>query len=68
MNECLLCKRDMKKAKTLFGVGCLKSVYDLLDLEIPEKTKNKELYLAKKIMKEMNIEKLNEQQKKMAYR
>jgi len=58
MNECLLCKRDMKKAKTIFGTGCLKSIYDLLELEIPKKTKNKEVYLIKNIMKEMNIKNL----------
>ena len=63
MHECLLCERDMKKAKTIFGTGCLKSIYKLLDLEIPKNIKNKESYLIKKIMKELNVKNLNEQQK-----
>lgn len=36
MHECLLCKRDMKTAKTIFGNGCLKNIYKLLDLKFPK--------------------------------
>lgn len=39
MRECLLCKKDMKTAKTLFGNGCIKKIYQLLNLELPKKLK-----------------------------
>lgn len=47
MRECLLCERNMKTAKTMFGNGCIKSIYNLLNLEIPKKVKDKEQYLYK---------------------
>ncbi len=39
MHECLLCKRDMKIATTIFGSGCIKSIYKLLDLKISKNVK-----------------------------
>lgn len=63
MHECLLCKRDMKSAKTIFGNGCLKNIYKLLDLKIPKNVKDRESYLMKSIMKKLNIKCLNAKQK-----
>ncbi len=60
MHECLLCKRDMKKAKTIFGSGCIKSIYNLLSIEVP---KNKEQYLYKNIMRRTSNKSLNSEQK-----
>ncbi len=63
MHECLLCKRDMKIATTVFGSGCIKSIYKLLDLKIPKNVKDKESYLYKSIMKRLNIKNLSADQK-----
>lgn len=63
MRECLLCERDMKMAKTIFGNGCIKNIYKLLNLEMPKKTKDKEQYLYKIIMKKVNAKNLNSNQK-----
>ncbi len=63
MHECLLCKRDMKTATTVFGSGCIKNVYKILDLKIQKSVKDKEQYLYKSIMKKLNIKSLNTNQK-----
>lgn len=63
MHECLLCKRDMKTAKTVFGNGCIKCVYELLDLKMPKKVKDKESYLYNSIMKRLAINSLTPAQK-----
>lgn len=63
MRECLLCERNMKTAKTMFGNGCIKSIYNLLNLEIPKKVKDKEQYLYKSIMKKVDVKNLNSNQK-----
>lgn len=63
MHECLLCKRDMKTATTIFGNGCIKSIYKMLDIKIPKKIKDRESYLYKSIMKKLNIKNLNKNQK-----
>ena len=63
MHECLLCKRDMKTATTIFGNGCIKSIYKMLDIKIPKKIKDRESYLYKSIMKKLNIKNLNTNQK-----
>lgn len=63
MRECLLCKRDMKTAKTIFGNGCINSIYKLLNLEMPKKVKDREQYLYKNIMKKVNAKNLNSNQK-----
>ena len=63
MHECLLCKRNMKTAITIFGSGCIKNVYKILDLKIPKSVKDKEQYLYKSIMKKLNIKSLNTNQK-----
>lgn len=62
MHECLLCKRDMKKSNTTFGNGCIKNIYELLDLSMPKK-KNKEAYLYNNIMKRAKLTALNNNQK-----
>ena len=63
MHECLLCKRNMKTAITIFGSGCIRNVYKILDLKIPKSVKDKEQYLYKSIMKKLNIKSLNTNQK-----
>ncbi|MBR2786482.1 MAG: hypothetical protein IKD76_03195 [Clostridia bacterium] len=63
MRECLLCKRDMKIATTVFGSGCIKSIYKILDIKLPKNVKDKESYLYKSIMKKLNIKNLNTNQK-----
>ena len=60
MKECLLCKKDMKAAKTLFGNGCIKNIYKLLNLDMPKKVKDMEQHLCKYIMKQVNITKLKD--------
>ena len=63
MRECLLCERDMKKAKTIFGSGCILSIYKFLNLDIPKSSKTREQYLYKSIMEQTNTKKLNSDQK-----
>ena len=63
MHECLLCKRDMKTATTVFGNGCIKSIYKILEIKIPKNVKDKESYLYKSIMKKLNIKNLSSNQK-----
>ncbi|MBR2744035.1 MAG: hypothetical protein IKE01_01890 [Clostridia bacterium] len=63
MHECLLCKKDMKKTKTVFGSGCILNVYKLLNCDLPKKVKNRESYLYKCIMKQTNMKNLNADQK-----
>lgn len=63
MHECLLCERDMKKSKNEFGNGCINNIYKFLDIEKPERGKNKELLLYKTIMQKTNISKINKEQK-----
>ena len=63
MKECLLCERDMKTAKTIFGNGCIKSIYKLLNLKMPKKANDREQYLYKSIMKKVNAKNLNSNQK-----
>ena len=63
MHECLLCKRDMKTATTVFGSSCIKSIYRILDIKLPKNVKDIESYLYKSIMKKLNIKNLNSNQK-----
>ena len=63
MHECLLCKRDMKTATTIFGNSCIKSIYKILEIKLPKNVKDKESYLYKSIMKKLNIKNLNTDQK-----
>ncbi len=63
MHECLLCERDMKKAKTIFGSGCILGIYSLLKLDTPKNSKTREQYLYKTIMKRTNTKNLNSDQK-----
>ena len=41
MHECLLCERDMKKSSNTFGNGCVNNIYKTLNLQKPNKSKNK---------------------------
>ena len=63
MHECLLCERDMKRAKNKFGNGCINSIYKFLHIEKPERGKSKELLLYKNIMQRTHISKINKEQK-----
>lgn len=63
MHECLLCERDMKKSKTVFGNGCINNIYKILGFPKPGKGKNKEQFLYKNIMKKANISNINKEQK-----
>lgn len=35
MHECLLCERDMKKSKDIFGSGCTNNIFKFLNIEKP---------------------------------
>lgn len=63
MHECLLCERDMKKEKNIFGSGCLLGIYSFLRLDTPKSSKTREQYLYKTIMKQTNTKNLNSDQK-----
>lgn len=63
MHECLLCKKDMKVSKDIFGSGCIKNIYLLLGLDMPRRVKLREKVLHEKIMKLTNTKNLNSQQK-----
>ena len=63
MNECLLCKRDMSKAKDTFGKGCINNIYKFLNINTAVKIKNKEKFLYQNIMDETKYTRLNNKQK-----
>lgn len=63
MHECLLCERDMKKSKDIFGSGCTNNIFKFLNIEKPTRCKNKEQLLYKNIMKITNVSKINNNQK-----
>ena len=63
MNECLLCKRDMKISNDVFGKSCIKNIYSFLNLKMPKKVKNREKTLYINIMKLTNIKNINTSQK-----
>ena len=64
MHECLLCERDMKRSKTIFGNGCIKNIYSLLELSSPKRIKNREDYLYKTIRRKAKVSSLNKEQNK----
>lgn len=63
MHECLLCERDMKKSKDIFGSGCTNNIFKFLNIEKPTRCKNKEQLLYKNIMKITNVSTINNNQK-----
>ncbi len=63
MHECLLCKRDMKVSNNVFGNGCVRNIYSLLDLKMPRQVKLREETLYKNIMTLNNINSINKNQK-----
>ena len=63
MHECLLCKRDMKTSKDIFGNGCIRNIYSFLDWKMPKRMKLREETLCKNIMKKINIRAINTNQK-----
>lgn len=63
MHECLLCERDMKKSKNIFGNGCTNNILKFLNIKKPIKCKNKEQFLYKSIMKTTHILNINNNQK-----
>ena len=63
MQECLLCKRDMKVSNDVFGNGCVRNIYSFLDLKMPRKVALREETLYKNIMKLTNTKNINTNQK-----
>lgn len=63
MHECLLCERDMNRSKNVFGSGCTNNLFKFLNIEKPNRCKNKEQFLYKNIMQRTNISKLDNNQK-----
>lgn len=63
MHECLLCKRDMKNSKDIFGNGCVRNIYSFLEMNMPKKIKLREATLCNNIMKRNNIRNINTYQK-----
>ena len=59
--ECLLCNRDMSKSVKIFGSGCLKKVYQLINIGMPRY--KKEDYLFESIMKKNKFNNLTDDQK-----
>lgn len=59
MHECLLCKRDMKTSKNIFGNGCINNIFNVLEIKRPKRVKSKEEFLLTSIMEKNNILKLN---------
>ena len=65
MHECLLCSRDMKNSKDIFGNNCIKNIYSFLNLKMPKKLKLREDTLNKYVMKITNSNSLSRNQKKL---
>ena len=63
MHECLLCERDMKRSKTLFGSGCINNIFEFLEIPKPARGKNKEPILYKNLMRKSGISGINNNQK-----
>ena len=63
MHACLLCERDMKRSKTVFGNGCTNNLFKFLNIDKPNRCKDKEQLLYKNIMQRTNTFKLNSNQK-----
>ena len=63
MHECLLCKRDMKTSKDIFGNGCVRNIYSFLGMSMPKKVILREPTLYKNIMKTNNVHNINTYQK-----
>lgn len=62
MHECLLCKRDMKASKDVFGKSCLRNIYSFLDLKMPRKVSMREENLHKNVMNLTNTRIINTKQ------
>ena len=63
MQECFLCKRNMRKSRYLFGSGCINNVYNFLELEKPKYSKDKEKFLYKSIINRTQNTGINSNQK-----
>lgn len=63
MNECLLCKKDMKVSNDVFGNGCVRNIYSFLDFKMPKKVKFREETLYENIIKLTNTRNINTEQK-----
>lgn len=63
MHECLLCSRDMKTSKDIFGNGCVRNIYSFLEMNMPKRVKLRETALCNNIMKKNNIRNINPYQK-----
>lgn len=65
MNECLLCSRDMKKSKDIFGNSCIKNIYSFLNLKMPKNLKLREDTLNKYVMRITSSNSLSRNQKNL---
>lgn len=63
MHECMLCERDIKKSKTVFGSGCINNIFKFLDMSKPYRAKNKEQLLYKNVIKRTHVSNINKNQK-----
>lgn len=63
MNECLLCKRDMKVSDDTFGKGCIRNIYSFLNMKMPKRVNARENTLYNNIMKLTKIQSINKNQK-----
>ena len=63
MHECLLCERDMRKSKDIFGSGCTNNIFKFLNIKKPVRCKSKEQLLYKNIMKITHVSKIDNNQK-----
>ncbi len=59
----MLCERDMKISKDVFGSSCIKNIYSFLNLKMPRKVSLREETLYKRIMNINNVNSLNKKQK-----
>ena len=63
MYECLLCKRNMKNSRDVFGNTCIRNIYSFLDLKMPKKVSLREKELYVNIMNLTNTQNINKKQK-----
>ena len=53
-STCKLCNRKFNYKYTLFGRGCLNSAYNILEIQMPEKVEDKELYLCNQVARKLH--------------
>ena len=60
---CKLCNRRYNYKYALFGRGCLNSAYKILDVQMPQKVEDKELYLCNQVARKLHKVGLSKKQK-----